>query len=278
MVLPFRRAVLRPALRRSLGLTAQVVGLIWLTACASSPESAPEAGAIETRRTNDAFVEWIDIPPAGCAVGSSGPTLNPRNSIRYARLSAIEALASDSMAVDVQTVSGTGPEGSFEVSAQALSGTLANARIVALWADTERMGGTRARVRQVFALACWPDASTRDIPKPRYPDWLIDPPAEGGRICATGIAGPTWNSDDQPESALRDARLALATALESRIEKRIFDDGRGVAKVARQIDPSTEALARAATADSLDRDWYDVSGEGPIGLPGLLYGLACIED
>lgn len=251
-----------------------------LVSCAGS-DSRPvsdDRSATSVRASQRTLVSWVDAPPTDCAVGSSGPTLNPRNAIRYARLSAIEVLASGSLSVDVQTISGVSSRGSFEVSAQALSGTLVNARIVALWADTEAAGEVRRRIRQVYALACWPHASLRELPRLDYPRWLIEPPTDEGRICATGIAGPTWKKDDQEISALRDARLALAIALESRIEKRIFDDGHGVAKMARQIDPSANALARAATADELDLDWLDEAGTGPVGLPGVLYGLACIED
>jgi hypothetical protein len=227
---------------------------------------------------NATLVRWVDAPPEGCGVGSSGPTLNPRRSILNARLSAIEALAAETLSIDVQTVSGEGPDGTFEVSAQALSGTLADARVVALWADVDRSHEDRPRVRQVYALACWPDASLRDLPDLDYPQWLVEPPAEAGRICAAGIAGPTRRPRDQPASALRDARLALAAAIESRIEKRVFDDGHGVAKVAQQVDPSPYALRRAATAEELEMEWYDASGTGPIGLPGVLYGLACIDE
>jgi hypothetical protein len=77
---------------------------------------------------------------------------------------------------------------------------------------------------------------------------------------------------------LRDAQLALAIALESRIEKRIFDNGRGVAQIARQVDPSAAAWARALEADSLEREWVDETGSGPLGLPSVLYGLACVEQ
>jgi hypothetical protein len=259
---------------------AQVTSLLLLVACAS-PDSAPvaarESAGASSRNTS--FLDaWIENPPTGCALGSSGPTLNPRDAIRYARLSAIEALAADSLTVEVQSISGDGPAGPFEISAQALSGTLADARVMALWAETDPSQGIRSRMRQVFALACWPDASPSELPKRAYPDWLLDPSWEEGRICAVGIAGPTWESEDQAPNALRDARMALAVALESRIEKRIFDKGRGVARIARQVDPSPAALARAATAESLVREWYDEAGTGPVGLPGVLYGLACIDQ
>lgn len=222
--------------------------------------------------------DWIDRPPSDCALGASGPTLNPRNAIRYARVSAIEALASGSLDVDVQTISGEGRRGAFEMSAQSMSGTLANARVPAIWAETRAGSTGRAAIRQVFALACWPDADLSSLPDLDHPRWLIEPPTGGGRVCATGIAGPTRDPDDQPESALRDGRLALAQALESRIEKRVFDDGRGVARMAREIDPSPAALRRASRADELDEEWRDDDAEGPLGLPGVLYGLVCVED
>ena len=260
----------------------QAASLLGLAACfvscAGGGASTPSYDFAHEGQDPRELVSWVDDPPEDCSVGSSGPTLNPRNAIRYARIAAIEALASGSLEVDVQTISGDGSRGSFEMSAQALSGTLADARIVAIFAETESAGGSRRRLRQVYALGCWPEASLRDLPEVDYPRWLIDPPTEAGRICATGIAGPTWKSKNQQASALRDARLALAVALESRIEKRIYDDGRGVAKMARQVDHSSAALARAATAQELDRDWFDEEGIGPVGLPDVLYGLACIED
>jgi len=240
---------------------------------ASSGSGIPGTGDRQT------FSDLVLNVPPGCAVGSSGPTRNPGNSIRNARLSAVEALAAEFLEVDVQTISGVGSDGgAFEIAAQALSGTLANARIVALWAEVDRVEGDRRRLRQVFALACWPDASVPDLPDPAYPDWLVEPPRDDDRICAVGVAGPTRKEAAQSASALRDAREALAVALESRIEKRIFDDGHGVARIARQVDPSPAALARAGAAKELEEEWYDEQGLGPVGLTGVLYGLACIED
>jgi hypothetical protein len=258
---------------------AQAAILLGFAACAIS-ESSSKGSKVSNSSVAGSLASWTKAPPDGCAVGSSGPTLNPRDSIRHARLSAIETLASDSLAVDIQTISGTGPDGTFEIAAQALSGSLENARIVALWAYVEPAGGfgSGPQLRQVYALACWPDAAARDVKGPNYPVWLLEPPRNDRQICAAGIAGPTWKKAEQKASALRDARLALAVALESQIEKRVYDDGHGVAKIARKIDPSASAIARAETAGELDREWYDEVGRGPIGLPNVLYGLACIEN
>ena len=258
--------------RRSGPFFAQAAALLGLAACAVS---GPAPGA-----TDRTLARWANAPPEGCAVGASGPTLNPRHAIRAARLAAIEALAAESLEVDVQSISGEGPDGSFEIAAQALSGSLEDARVVAVWADVEpgTTPRSRPRVRRVHALACWPDAEPRDLPAPDHPAWLLDPPERAGRICAIGVAGPTRKSAAQSESALRDARRALAVAIESRIEKRIFDDGRGVARIARRVEASAAARDRAAEADALEREWLDEDGTGPLGLPGVLYGLACIED
>lgn len=273
-----------------------------LAGCASS--TGEGRSSFSSLHTNTLHAKWVNTPPDGCAVGVSGPTLNPRNAIRNARFSAIETLAADSLSVDVQSMTGVGPYGSFEVSAQALSGSLADARIVSLWSESgpetaatrsltrERSRRGPRRLKWVYALACWPSAVAREVPRPAYPVWLIDPvltaATEGTsessslsgiareRICATGIAGPTWRPADQPASALRDAQRALAVALESRIEKRIFDDGHGVARILREVEPSSAALARAGEATALSQEWYDERGDGPIGLPDVLYGLACI--
>lgn len=266
---------------RPLWKIAQATSLMGLVACLVScagDSSRSDFAATDRFEPPREVAGWVDSPPEGCSVGSSGPTLNPRNAVRYARLSAIEALASGSLEVDVQSVTGSGSHGEFEMTSQSLSGTLADARVVALFAETNPGMQGRRRLRQMHALACWPDADLSDVPEPDYPRWLIEPPNDGSRICATGIAGPTWKAADQPESALSDGRLALAVALESRIEKRIFDDGRGVARMARQVEPSAAALSRAATAVELEELWLDEKGTGPIGLPGVLYGLVCIED
>jgi hypothetical protein len=213
-------------------------------------------------------------------VGASGPTLNPRHAIRGARLAAIEALAAGRLETTIQsiTVSDSEANSGLEISTQSLSGELANVRLAALWADRDQSGGSRNRLRQLYALACWPDADLRALSAVDYPGWLIDPPVRPGQVCAIGIGGPTWKTLDQVASTLRDARFALAVSLESRVEKRVFDSGRGVARFARQVDPSPAAHAQAALATSLERQWLDEQGTGPIGLRGVLYGLVCIDE
>lgn len=257
----------------------RATSLLGLVACfvsCASPEPGGPSASVRFEPPRPAAA-WVDAPPSRCAVGSSGPTLNPRNAIRYARIAAIEALAAGSLSVEVQSITGSGARGDFEMTTQSLSGVLADARIAAIWAETNPGMKGRARVRLVHVLACFPDADLAGLPDPAYPRWLIEAPSGGDRVCATGIAGPTWKAEDQARSALRDARLAVAIALESRIEKRVFDDGRGVARMAREIEPSGAALRRASRAERLEEAWLDEDGEGPLGLRGVLYGLVCVE-
>lgn len=255
----------------------RATSLLGLVACFVSCAGVEGGGIAERVEAPRPAAVWVEAPPDRCAVGSSGPTLDPREAIRHARVSAIEALAAGSLSVEVQSITGSGSHGDFQMTTQALSGVLADARIAALWAETNPGRKGRARVRQVYALACFPDADLAGLPDVAYPRWLIEAPGGEGRVCATGIAGPTWKPEDQERSALDDARLALAIALESRIEKRVFDDGRGVARTAREIEPSSAAMRRAAEVEAFEARWLDEVGAGPLGLRGVLYGLVCVE-
>ena len=210
-------------------------------------------------------------------MGASGPTLNPRDSIDRARQSAIAALGASTLEGEVQAVTGTRADANsgFALSAQSRSGDLDRARIVALWSDPGSAASDRSRL--VLALACLAGREPADLPTLPYPRWLIEPDPPPGRLCAMGLAGPTWDPEDQPARALEDARRALALSLESRVDERSFDRGGRAARIVRQVAPSEEALARASSAEALDRSWLDERGVGPVGLTGVLYGLACID-
>ena len=71
----------------------QATSLVGLVACRVSCATSkggltPVSTLLDSPR---GLVVWVYRPPAGCSVGSSGPTLNPRNAIWYARLAAVDA-------------------------------------------------------------------------------------------------------------------------------------------------------------------------------------------
>ena len=251
-------SLVRSAIRQGL---APIVGGA-LLACAG-PTDDPGARAA-----------WVAKPPSGCAVGFSGPTLDPSDAIRRARTHSLENLAAEVLGVEVRSELRLTESGSSEITEQAISGVIERSRIVAM--TSIEQPEDISRLREVYALACPNERRTRGIRHPELPDWILNVPREPGRLCATGIGGPTWYPQRQQEAALRDARSALALAIESRIETRTLDSGRGLAHVSSSSESTERAREHASQVQALEAKWLDPDGRGPLALEGVLYGLACV--
>jgi hypothetical protein len=128
----------------------------------------------------------------------------------------------------------------------------------------------------VHALACLARAAAGGLTPPLYPAWVLQVPDDGRRLCALGISGPTRDPRNQEPTALDDGQRALAAALESQIYVRTVDDGRHMAHVATWMETSAASLAHARRATELSEQWLDDAGDGPLGLPRVLYGLVCV--
>jgi len=163
-----------------------------------------------------------------------------------------------------------------EITTQRTAGILADSRIVAMWSELDIEEGL-ARIEQVHALACIGEAVPSRLATPPYPAWVLQVPDGDDRLCALGISGPTRDPRNQEPTALDDGQRALAAALESQVYTRMVDDGRHVARIATWMETSEGSLARARRATELSEQWIDERGEGPLGLPGVLYGLVCVE-
>jgi len=242
------------------GLAPIVCGA--LLACANPPDGP------------DAHANWLTKPPSGCAVGFSGPTLNPGDAIRRARTHSLENLAAETLGIEVRSELRLSESGSSEITEQAIIGIIQQSRIVAMTSIEEPDG--IGELREVYALACPNERRTSDIHHSELPDWILNVPRESDRLCATGIGGPTWYPQRQRQAAIRDARSALALAIESRIETRTLDSGRGLAHVSSSSASTERARDRANTVETLEAEWLDPDGRGPLGLEGVLYGLACV--
>ncbi len=234
-------------------------------------------GALSACGGKPSAVSWVGHPPRGCAVGSSGPTLNPGHAIRYARRAALSHLAAETLGVEVESELRLGAHGLSEITTQRTAGVLEDSRIAALWSDLDT-GGDFVRVREVHALACRNDVWPATLPTPRYPSWVLQVPGEPGRICALGLSGPTRDPRNQEPVALDDAQRALAAALETRIRTTIEDDGRLLATVSTWMETSQRSLERAREASELEERWLDEHADGPLGLRGVLYGLVCVDE
>jgi hypothetical protein len=245
-----------------------LVVLTCLGACARTPVDETAAG------TGPHRYGWMTKPPGGCGLGGSGPTLDPGDALRKARLRALEQLAAAELGVHVDSELYIDSRSAIEITELDVDGVMADSRIVAMASARANAPG---RMQEVLALACRADATPPNLPPAPFPAWLLEPPIEAGRVCVTGVGGPTWSPDDQTEAALRDGRTALALAIEARIRQTSLDTGHGRIRVA-SASSATERGRRAADAvDTLVLAWHDASGEGPLGLPGVLYGLVCAD-
>ncbi len=239
-----------------------------LLACAGTPEPG-----------TDGRPAWVDDPPARCAVGHSGPTLNPGHAIRQSRLNALESLAAAQLGTRIESdllIDGEGVVAQF--TEEHILGVLRDAQIVAMAADARgASAAARGALRSpaMFALACRGARAPAGLPAPDHPEWLLRVPDHGGRLCVHAIGGPTRRPEDQREAALRDGRAALAAALESAVERRVVDDGRNLARVFSNTKSTEWAIERASSVDTLEFEWLDESGRGPLGLRGVLYGVVC---
>jgi hypothetical protein len=222
---------------------------------------------------------WLEIAPEDCAIGFSGPTLNPGDAIRYARHSSLQNLAlSDAAKVHVRSellVTGSDRRRGGEFTRQDIEASVRDSRIVTMWANLVEEPLAHTKVRHVYAMACRKGARPSDLRTPPFPDWLLNLPDDDEQACAIGVGGPTFDPRDQEPATLRDGRRALAEALESRLRQIIIDTGRSNPRVTSELETTERALARAERAEALDDEWRDDAGEGPLALKGVLYGRVC---
>jgi hypothetical protein len=217
---------------------------------------------------------WTVDPPRGCATGLSGPTLHPADQIVYAGCDARERYAYATLAV---RVSGTEVDTGGDVASvttQEAEGVVAGVRIVAAWYD-RRGAGPHGGRDVLYALACAGDADIAPPKAPKVPPWVLGVPREAGRLCALGLAGPTFDPDDQIGNARADARERLAEALASRVRVMSLDvDGEefDLAGESAADDRAREAAGRAEATDT----WLDEKGTGPLARRGVAYALACV--
>jgi hypothetical protein len=212
-------------------------------------------------------------PPEGCVVGLSGATLYPGEALRQARVDALTGLLRSYDRTELQSESFDDGTERYAWTRQVSRGHLERSRVVAMWSDP---GGAWAEPR-VYALAC-EDGVRPDVSALREtPDWFMNPPADGGRLCAPAVAGPTLFAGDQRPAAIADGRAALADALESEIEQIVVDDERDRVFEHSTLSATDRARTAAGRAEDLEREWLDERGIGPLAIRGTLYGLVCVE-
>jgi hypothetical protein len=218
---------------------------------------------------------WATRVPDRCHAGLSGPTLNPGDAIRAAQA---DALGRAAEALGVRIVSELKDDGA-QVAVRTVHSTreqLSRVRIALVQAQVGRHAGDLSE-RVVHALACEPGVSVEGG-APRLPSWLVDPRAVAapGRSCAVGLAGPTLDPHEQAPIAERDAARALAATRRVLVEREAIDtDESSFVIVKSDVAVSDTDVEEMASRLEVVGTWDDARGEGPLGLPGVRYAVAC---
>jgi len=213
--------------------------------------------------------------PVGCALGVSGPTIDPGDALVHARADALANLAAGAPGARVRLESTqvvrAGPEARYRsVMRQHLKGRLVGARIVRAWTDREGQGPATI-APAVYAIACAADAAGRFPPWPGF-DAVTD---DASRPCAWGFAGPTIVSD-QEQQAFADARRRLALLLAADIESILVDFDLSDVHAWSRVATPDEVQAQVDASATLDGSVRDEGGTGPLGIANVVYARACL--
>ena len=220
--------------------------------------------------------EWVSEPPAGCALGCSGPTLHPADAIVNAQEDARDALAGVTLGVRLRTVLAETSGGPREVTLQEVRGFLEGARIVSIWYDAAGRAPA-GRPGVMVALACLNRAGSGDTRVSGVPSWIYNVPRTGGRLCALGLSGPTLGPGDREANAETDALDRLAEALAVRVDRVLLDVDREETTLVSLPEVEPWAKEAARTKGTVEAGWTDETGIGPLARPGVRYALACID-
>ncbi len=83
--------------------------------------------------------------------------------------------------------------------------------------------------------------------------------------------------DDQKSNALEDASKAIAQSMQSYIKQTSEDDGTSQVEFYSSITIKESLIENITKAAKEKESWLDIKATGPLGLPNVLYILACIS-
>jgi|GEM_PF-4273606 len=220
-----------------------------------------------------ALPHWSKNPPAGCAIGISGPTLNPGDALRYAKRNARINLVTSVSDVHIQSVTYDDGDMILEKTSQQMDSMLKDSVIVGLESISNNGSGYGA---EVHAMACFNEHSTQIRKNSSVPDWVFNASDVYGDLCVVAVAGPTMFAKDQKPAAEKDGARALAESLEMRIVEKLEDDGKGVVELYSKANVSPELIEHCAGKMKVKQEWKDEEGSGPVKIKDVLYLLVCM--
>lgn len=219
----------------------------------------------------------FDFKVKGCALGHSGPTVNPGDSMRNAMEVARQELAAQKLKARIVDFNDINTKDATEYNFQEIEGMLENTAIVASHTDG-RPDDPHFLTRESYALACMQGQEARvsgGLNK-AVPEWVrtYHPPANG-EVCVLGISGPTMNSWDQEKYALRNGAEALVRMRSVHVYSAMSTEGDQVMAWNHAEEIGDGAIEAQLAGAKIKEKWADTKGQGPYRLPGVLYTLVC---
>lgn len=218
---------------------------------------------------------WTTRTVSGCATGYSGPTLNPGDAIRHAQAAALGEFA-EAQGVRIANVSVDDGREVHSLATYVTEAVLANVRVVAI--ETQRTGRAddpTARVTHSLACRVGHELAVRGT---NAPEWVLDPrsAARAGELCAVGISGPTFDPNEAPIFAGRDAARAIASVRQVLVSRATADVDLRSFVILRSDAAVPEETVTSVLAASEERGrWIDEEGRGPLALPRTTFVLRC---
>ncbi len=253
---------------------------VFTLGCTGRPVSPPAASFVAPPSllgpgARDESPDWTRHTIRGCGTGFSGPTLNPGDAIRNAQAAALGEFA-EAQGVRIQSLDFDDGASVHSVATFVSEAVLANVRVLAV--ETQRTGRSDdATARVTHAIACR-IGSEPSLPRGSSPRWVIDPRSAAGQneLCAVGLSGPTFDKDDAPAFASRDAARALASVRRVLVSHAAADIDMTSYVVLRSDASVPDDAVDAMVAQSQERErWLDDDGLGPLALPKTTFVLRC---
>ena len=113
---------------------------------------------------------------------------------------------------------------------------------------------------------------------PKAPAWLSTVPASTQEICAIGISGPTYYSEDARARSQASAMAELARAVEVRVKTDLVLRSEGDSRsVETRLDETAGFGSDVVLKQAQVREqWVQRKGDHAAGEPGTVYTLVCM--
>ena len=227
---------------------------------------------------------WLEVPPEGCRVGSSGPTMVPSQAARLAHRRGLASLLEERGGLRVRAALADsqgrgGVEGVRSVAVQTQVDRLGGFGVAGVWIDVEGVGRD-ARQGAAHVLICPAGARSPVVPG-GGPAWTQTGTAgDAAGWCAVGTAAAALEDEEQMPSAEADARYLLGLFIEAQVDIFKLDDSLGRDGIEHSVLASPTPRAERLTAPGGDaqvtRRWLDTAGEGPFRRMDMAYVQVCM--